>query len=85
MRILVTSTPGTGHIHPMLPLVVDLHSRGHRVLWATGPASCHLVEAFGITPRRPGRISSTATHGSHRRPNTSETSHRGNAAARRCR
>jgi UDP:flavonoid glycosyltransferase YjiC (YdhE family) len=55
MRILVTSTPGTGHIHPMLPLVVDLHSRGHRVLWATGPASCHLVEAFGIatTPAGP--------------------------------
>eukprot|EP01036_Dinobryon_divergens_P049080 gene49080-65796_t len=52
MRILVTSTPGTGHIHPLLPLALALRDRGHEVTWATGPSSCRTVEAFGI-PTRP--------------------------------
>jgi UDP:flavonoid glycosyltransferase YjiC (YdhE family) len=52
MRILVTSTPGTGHIHPLIPLALALADRGHEIIWATGPSSCRTVEAFGI-PTRP--------------------------------
>jgi UDP:flavonoid glycosyltransferase YjiC (YdhE family) len=54
MRILVTSTPGTGHIHPMIPLAVALRDRGHEVTWATGPSSCRVVESFGIVARPAG-------------------------------
>jgi UDP:flavonoid glycosyltransferase YjiC (YdhE family) len=54
MRILVTSTPGTGHIHPMVPLALALRDRGHEVVWATGPSSCRTVEAFGLETRPAG-------------------------------
>ncbi len=54
MRILVTSTPGTGHIHPMIPLALALRDRGHEVTWATGPSSCRTVEAFGLATRPAG-------------------------------
>lgn len=36
MRILFSSPPAVGHIHPMLPLARELQARGHDVRWATG-------------------------------------------------
>ena len=48
MRILVTSTPGTGHLHPMVPLVQALGAAGHEVTWATASESCPHVERFGV-------------------------------------
>ena len=48
MRVLVTSTPGTGHIHPIVPLVTALRDAGHTVLWATSPESCSRVESYGF-------------------------------------
>jgi len=54
MSILVTSTPGTGHIHPMIPLVRELAGRGHDLLWATGPSSCATIESLGITTASAG-------------------------------
>jgi UDP:flavonoid glycosyltransferase YjiC (YdhE family) len=48
MRILVTSTPGAGHTHPLVPLVSELRDRGHDVLWATAADGCPRVERYGF-------------------------------------
>ena len=48
MRILVTSTPGTGHLHPIVPLAQELRSAGHDIVWATSQGSCAVVESFGF-------------------------------------
>ncbi len=50
MRVLVTTTPGTGHIHPVVPLATALRDAGHDVLWATGRSGHGVVERFGFAP-----------------------------------
>lgn len=54
MRVLVTSTPGTGHIHPLVPLATELRAAGHEVVWATAADSCPKVEAYGFRAVRAG-------------------------------
>ena len=34
MRVLFTTTPGPGHIHPMVPLATAFRAAGHDVAWA---------------------------------------------------
>jgi UDP:flavonoid glycosyltransferase YjiC (YdhE family) len=48
MRILVTSTPGTGHVLPLLPLVTALQRSGDEVLWATGSEAHARLTSAGI-------------------------------------
>jgi UDP:flavonoid glycosyltransferase YjiC (YdhE family) len=60
MRILVTSTPGTGHLSAPLPLATALQSSGHNVLVVTGPESCQAVEQRGFAVRAAACL---ATHG----------------------
>lgn len=48
MRILVTSTPGAGHLHPLVPLATELVATGHEVAWATAPSACETVSGFGF-------------------------------------
>jgi UDP:flavonoid glycosyltransferase YjiC (YdhE family) len=48
MNVLVISTPGLGHIHPLVPLVVALRDAGHEVTWAVAPGSCERVEVLGF-------------------------------------
>jgi UDP:flavonoid glycosyltransferase YjiC (YdhE family) len=48
MRILVTSTSGIGHIHPMVPLATELRMAGHEVVWATAREACPTVERLGF-------------------------------------
>jgi len=48
MRILVTSTPGMGHLSCLLPLASALRDAGHDVLFVTTKESCHLVSGFGF-------------------------------------
>jgi UDP:flavonoid glycosyltransferase YjiC (YdhE family) len=48
MRVLVTSTPGTGHLHPLVPLARELVAAGHEVVWATAASSCGKVADFGF-------------------------------------
>lgn len=48
MRVLFSSTPGYGHLFPMVPLARALKQAGHTVLWATGRDACGLVTAAGI-------------------------------------
>lgn len=48
MRILVTSSPPIGHVHPVVPLARSLVAANHDVLWATGRDACPLVEMAGL-------------------------------------
>jgi UDP:flavonoid glycosyltransferase YjiC (YdhE family) len=48
MRILVTSTSGIGHIHPMAPIATELRMAGHEVVWATAGEACPTVEGLGF-------------------------------------
>lgn len=50
MRILVTSSPPIGHVHPLVPLAAALQQAGHDLRWATGPDACPIVAAAGIKP-----------------------------------
>ncbi len=48
MRVLITTTAGLGHIHPMVPLARALVARGHDVLWAAPVDGVDHVERAGI-------------------------------------
>jgi UDP:flavonoid glycosyltransferase YjiC (YdhE family) len=48
MRILVTSMPGMGHVHPLVPLVLGLQRAGHDGAWATAPAGLARIEMYGF-------------------------------------
>ena len=61
VRVLVTSTSGVGHIHPMVPLASALQQAGHHVTWATGPESCARVEALGF-PALPAGMDTRQRH-----------------------
>src|SRR5581483_504725 len=50
MRVLVTSSPPIGHVHPLVPLATALQQAGHDVRWATGPDAREIVAAAGIEP-----------------------------------
>jgi UDP:flavonoid glycosyltransferase YjiC (YdhE family) len=47
MRVLVVSTPGAGHVTPLLPLIGALLDAGDDVLVASGPETRALVEKAG--------------------------------------
>ena len=48
MRVLVSSFPAIGHVHPMLPLAQSFADRGDDVLWATGSDACPIVDSTGL-------------------------------------
>jgi hypothetical protein len=48
MKVLVTSTPGVGHIFPMVPVVQALRDNGNDVLWALAPTACARVSGLGF-------------------------------------
>ena len=48
MRILVTSTPGTGHLHALVPVAAALRDAEHEVWWATAEDACAKVESYGF-------------------------------------
>ena len=48
LKVLVTTSGGTGHIHPMVPLARALRGRGHDVLWALPDRSVTQVEQAGL-------------------------------------
>lgn len=54
MRVLVTSTPGRGHLGPLLPVAVALRDAGHEVRWATAAQACATVAGFGFEVDRAG-------------------------------
>ncbi len=44
----MTSTGGTGHIHPLVPLAAEIQAAGHEVAWATTTDSCPMIERYGF-------------------------------------
>jgi UDP:flavonoid glycosyltransferase YjiC (YdhE family) len=48
LRVLVTSTPGTGHLHAILPLATALRDAGHVVLWAVQESAIERVKGYGF-------------------------------------
>lgn len=48
LRVLVTTTPGIGHIGPVAPVAAALRAAGHEVLWATAQEACPRVDAMGF-------------------------------------
>lgn len=48
MRVLFTTIPGLGHLHPLVPLARTLRERGHDVAFATAPRFCEAVEWSGF-------------------------------------
>jgi hypothetical protein len=46
--VLITSTPGIGHIGPVAPIARALAEAGHQVRWATAPEACERVAAMGF-------------------------------------
>lgn len=50
-RVLITTTPITGHVRPALPLARHLVEAGHEVTWYTGAAFARQVTATGAEHR----------------------------------
>ncbi len=48
MRLLFTSVPAYGHVHPMVPLALAGVEAGVEVLWATGSDLVEWVSACGV-------------------------------------
>ena len=48
MRVLVTSTPGRGHLGPLVPVASALRDAGHEVRWATAAEACGTVAGLGF-------------------------------------
>jgi UDP:flavonoid glycosyltransferase YjiC (YdhE family) len=48
VRVLLTTLPGVGHLHPLLPVARGLIGRGHDVLVAASPAFGPAVSAAGL-------------------------------------
>jgi MGT family glycosyltransferase len=46
-RFLISTMPAAGHVHPALPVATALTSRGHEVIWHTGPEYAAAVRATG--------------------------------------
>jgi len=49
LNILAVTSPGDGHVNPMLAIVATLVLRGHRVTWYSGRAYRDRVERVGAT------------------------------------
>jgi UDP:flavonoid glycosyltransferase YjiC (YdhE family) len=48
VRVLFTSVPSVGHLHPMMPLARAFLGRGDEVLWVTGADGCQRLVRAGI-------------------------------------
>jgi UDP-N-acetylglucosamine:LPS N-acetylglucosamine transferase len=48
MRVLITSTPGIGHVYPVLPLARALRHAGHELLWVIAEEGEELVRHHGF-------------------------------------
>lgn len=48
MRVLFTTTPGSGHWHPLVPFAQALRHAGHEMAFATSPLACAAITALGF-------------------------------------
>jgi UDP:flavonoid glycosyltransferase YjiC (YdhE family) len=49
MRVLFTTQPAPGHLHPLVPLAQALGTAGHEVMFACSASFCPTVKACGFT------------------------------------
>jgi UDP:flavonoid glycosyltransferase YjiC (YdhE family) len=51
VRILVTATPGLGHVLPLRRLALELLARGHELRWVAGEDNAHVLvdDGFDVT------------------------------------
>jgi len=54
MRVLFTTTPGWGHVHPLVPLARALQERGEEVLWAASGKLAPTLERAGFQAQAAG-------------------------------
>jgi UDP:flavonoid glycosyltransferase YjiC (YdhE family) len=54
VRVLVTSTSGSGHVHPLVPMARALDAAGHDVVWAVAPEAVAGIEELGMRARPAG-------------------------------
>jgi MGT family glycosyltransferase len=47
MKVLIVSTPATGHLNPLLPIGRSLMEEGHQVVFLTGSALRQRIEGIG--------------------------------------
>jgi len=47
MKVLIVSTPATGHLNPLLPIGRSLMEEGHEVVFLTGSALRQRIEGIG--------------------------------------
>lgn len=55
MRVLFTTTGGSGHFHPLVPLAQATRAAGHAVAFACPRSLCPQVEALGFPAMAAGR------------------------------
>ena len=48
MKFLLTTHPGIGHLHPMVPIAQALEGAGHEVAFASAPGFCERIESSGF-------------------------------------
>ncbi|HEX8770899.1 MAG TPA: glycosyltransferase [Acidimicrobiales bacterium] len=58
MRVLFTTIPGWGHVHPMVPLAKAMAERGDDVAWATAAEFVAPLEREGFEVMKAGRNNS---------------------------
>lgn len=55
MRVLLTTQPGVGHLHPLLPVAAGLRRRGHHVAFASSASFATDIAAVGFEAFAVGR------------------------------
>ena len=55
MRVLFTTQPGIGHLHPLLPIADGMRRRGHQVAFASSASFAAEIEAAGFDAFPVGR------------------------------
>jgi UDP:flavonoid glycosyltransferase YjiC (YdhE family) len=48
LNVLLVSTSGTGHVHPLVPIGQELLARGHHVRWVTNSPGLERVRSYGF-------------------------------------
>ena len=48
MRVLFTTLPASGHLHPLVPIANAAAAAGHEIVFATAASFCPAVESVGF-------------------------------------
>ena len=51
---MISTTPGAGHVNPVVPFARAWVDQGHHVTWVTAPTGCEAVSGLGVDVRAAG-------------------------------